>query len=203
MILPNVLFPFFAYGVGCFNAGYYLVRWKTGTDIRSIGSGSTGATNVGRLAGWKGFAATAFLDLLKGAFVMWSAQEMRIGDLGVDCSLIAVVGGHIWPLQLGFRGGRGVNPAIGALLVVQPGLCAFSLVVFAASFLLTEDYVLNGLFAFCLMPVLAFLIGLPLLTVVTLLILVAMLLYSQRANIKEHIQTLRNQRLSSEKDGGG
>jgi glycerol-3-phosphate acyltransferase PlsY len=192
MMIMNVIFPFLAYGVGCFNAGYYFVRWKTGNDIRLTGSGTTGATNVGRVVGWKGFAITTVLDLLKGVIMMWSAREIGIGDLSVHCSLIAVVGGHIWPLQLGFKGGKGVNTAIGALLVVQPGLCVLTLVVFSLFFFVTRDYLLNGLLAFSLMPLVGLVMGLPLLTILALVMLVGMLLYSQRGNIKEHIRVIRS-----------
>ncbi|MCX6137851.1 MAG: glycerol-3-phosphate acyltransferase [Ignavibacteriales bacterium] len=192
MMVMNVIFPFLAYGVGCFNAGYYFVHWKTGNDIRLTGSGTTGATNVGRVAGWKGFAITTVIDLFKGVIVMWSAREIGIGDLSLHCSLIAVVGGHIWPLQLGFRGGKGVNTAIGALLMVQPGLCVLSLLVFSLFFFVTKDYLLNGLLAFFLMPVVGLVMGLPLLTILTLVILVAILIFSQRGNIKEHIRVIRS-----------
>jgi acyl phosphate:glycerol-3-phosphate acyltransferase len=187
----DVIFPVLTYAVGCFNAGYYIVRWRTGKDIRSIGSGATGATNVGRLAGWKGFAATTFVDMVKGMLVMWGAKEAGIGDLSMHCSLLAVVAGHIWPVQLGFRGGKGINTSIGALVILQPGLSAFALVLFVLSFLVTKDYLLNGLAVCSLLPVIGIIIGLPAITNVMLVILVGMLLYSQRGNIKEHVGNLR------------
>jgi glycerol-3-phosphate acyltransferase PlsY len=55
------------YGLGCFTAGYYWVRWRTGLDIRRQGSGNVGARNVGRFLGSAGFAITFVLDLAKGA----------------------------------------------------------------------------------------------------------------------------------------
>src|SRR2546428_443464 len=64
-----------AYVLGCFTTGYYLVRLRTGQDIREQGSGSVGAKNVGRLLGWTGFALTLLGDFGKGAFAVWAASH--------------------------------------------------------------------------------------------------------------------------------
>src|SRR5574339_339768 len=109
-----------AYALGCFTAGYYLVRWWTGEDVRYSGSGSSGATNVGRVLGRPGFLFTLLLDLTKGCLAVWLAEYLRLRPTTAVLSMLAVVAGHIWPLQLRFRGGKGVATGLGALLVLEP-----------------------------------------------------------------------------------
>ena len=106
-----------AYLLGCFAIGYYLVRARTGKDIREIESGSTGARNVGRVLGKPGFVLTAFGDVGKGALAVWSAQEWTNNNHLAALALLAVVAGHLWPAQLRFRGGKGVATSFGALLM--------------------------------------------------------------------------------------
>ncbi len=90
-----------AYGLGCLCAGYYVVRWRTGADIRRIGSSSAGARNAGRVLGRWGFALVLALDALKGVAAVWAACAIGLGGAAV-----AVVAGHVVPVQLGFRAER-------------------------------------------------------------------------------------------------
>ena len=106
-----------AYLLGCFAIGYYLVRARTGKDIREIESGSTGARNVGRVLGKPGFVLTAFGDFGKGVLAVWSAREWTNNNHLAALAMLAVVAGHLWPAQLRFRGGKGVATSFGALLV--------------------------------------------------------------------------------------
>src|SRR5688572_18464968 len=92
------------YALGCFASGYYLVRWWTGMDVRLSGSGSVGATNVSRILGSPGFFLTVLGDFSKGALAVWFAEYLKIKDVGVVLAMLAVVAGHIWPVQLWFRG---------------------------------------------------------------------------------------------------
>jgi glycerol-3-phosphate acyltransferase PlsY len=115
-----VLLVSMAYCLGCCNTGYYLVRWLRAMDIRTLASGGTGSRNVGRLLGFKGFALTLLGDGGKGALVVWLALHST-GDLSLALvSLLAVVAGHIWPAQLGFRGGKGMAAFAGGMLVIMP-----------------------------------------------------------------------------------
>ena len=104
-----------AYLLGCFASGYYLVRWRLGRDIRDLGSGSIGARNVGRNLGPAGFALTLLLDLAKGAVAVELPAQLHATAWARALALAAVVAGHVWPVQLGFRGGKGVAPSVGAL----------------------------------------------------------------------------------------
>lgn len=125
-----------AYVLGCFNTGYYLVRWKTGRDLRQLGSGTAGAKNTGRVLGRWGFAAVLFGDMAKGALAVGGAQVAGFSPFATALVILAVIAGHNWPVQLGGRGGKGVAVSCGALLVADPvvlgamlGLCALLVAV--------------------------------------------------------------------------
>src|SRR5213082_212511 len=105
------------YALGCFTSGYYLVRWRTGDDIRWLGSGSVGATNVGRVLGRPGFFLTVLCDFFKGLFAVWLARYFQLNPTGTVLAMVAVAIGHIWPAQLWFHGGKGVATSLGALLM--------------------------------------------------------------------------------------
>ena len=118
MLTPDwhhVVLVLFAYLVGSVSPGYWLARAR-GVDIRNIGSNSTGASNAGRVLGKRGFYTVAFLDTLKGAIVTLSAGHVMRGipEGWQFAAAFAVVVGHIWPVWLGFRGGKGVATFYGA-----------------------------------------------------------------------------------------
>jgi glycerol-3-phosphate acyltransferase PlsY len=143
---------FCAYMLGCFAAGYYLVRWRTGQDIRALGSGSVGARNVGRVLGRGGFTLTVLADALKGLLAVAAARWFAHDDRMVEAALLGVVAGHIWPAQLGFQGGKGVATSLGALLVYDFHLAGAFLLLFAAAALLFRKSVPACLFAFAALP---------------------------------------------------
>ncbi len=109
-----------AYAIGCVSPGYLLVRRRTGVDLRASSTGSTGARNAGRAAGRRVAAAVFLLDAGKGALAVGIAAAAGLGDAGQGVCLLAVVAGHVLPVQLRFRGGRGLSPALGGLLVLSP-----------------------------------------------------------------------------------
>lgn len=128
------------YLVGGIPFAYLVARWKTGQDIRKIGSGNVGATNVGRLLGFRYFLLVFALDFAKGALPVLGAQHLSShGMTGAPQYLPEAVGfaailGHLFPIYLGMKGGKGVATTIGVLLclVTIPtlaGLGAFILLV--------------------------------------------------------------------------
>lgn len=108
-----------SYALGCLNAAYYWVLLTHATDIRLAGSGNAGARNAGRVYGWCDFVIVFGLDALKAVFAvcagLWLAGQAS--PLAGVCAL-AVVIGHVWPLQLRGRGGKGLASAIGAVLAL-------------------------------------------------------------------------------------
>ncbi len=96
-----------SYAMGCFTVGYYWTRWKTGQDIRQMGSGNVGARNVGRHFGAGGFLVTCLLDVAKGMIAVAVAWWVGLQPEAVVASLVAVIAGHNWPMQLRFQCKRG------------------------------------------------------------------------------------------------
>jgi glycerol-3-phosphate acyltransferase PlsY len=141
-----------AYGLGCITTGYYLVLFWKGMDVREVGSGNVGAKNVGRILGWPGFFLTVLGDIGKGAFAVWAARHFTTDERIVGLALVAVVVGHLWPVQLFFRGGKGIATSLGGLLIYDHYLTTAFLVLFAAAFALLRKTVLPGLFAFVFLP---------------------------------------------------
>src|SRR5947207_7623420 len=92
-----------AYLLGCIATAYYLVRLRTGQDIRQLGSGNVGGRNAGRVLGRPGFAIVAVGDALKGLLAVLLARYLGVSGWALAAVLAAVLAGHIWPAQLGFK----------------------------------------------------------------------------------------------------
>src|SRR5882672_2223099 len=131
-----------AYILGCFTTGYYYVRLRTEQDIRELGSGSVGARNVGRILGWKGFFVTLLGDFAKGALAVWAAQHFTPDSRLVALALMAVVAGHVWPVQLRFHGGKGIATSLGALLVYDYHLALAFIILFVCAYAVLRKTVL-------------------------------------------------------------
>lgn len=109
-----------AYAIGCVSPAYLAVRLALGRDIREEATGTVGATNVSRLLGRKVGVAVALADIAKGAFAVWMAGAASgLPEIAI-AAMTAVIAGHIWPLPLGFRGGKGLAAGFGALLWISP-----------------------------------------------------------------------------------
>ena len=140
------------YILGCFSTGYYLVRHHTGQDIRELGSGSTGARNAGRVLGRRGFLLTAAGDLIKGGLAVWLAMAITGQPTVGLVALLAVVMGHIWPVQLGLRGGKGVSTSLAGLLIYDWRLALIYVGVFVVAFMVIRRTVAASLVGFALLP---------------------------------------------------
>lgn len=141
-----------AYLIGGQSAGYWLVRQRAGVDVRTQGSGATGATNAARVLGRKGFIAVLVLDASKGAVAAGLALLAGFSDGWQFAAAVAVVAGHVWPVQLGFRGGRGMAPLLGAWLVLAPLAILACLAVAGIIWVFTRRKVGAGLFGAFLLP---------------------------------------------------
>lgn len=109
----------FSYGLGCMSWSAWLVRRLRGLDLREHGSGNLGATNAGRILGRKWAVAIYLLDFGKGAVaagipVLWLSESTAPMPLWVAAGLLAILG-HVFPVHLNFRGGKGVATASGVI----------------------------------------------------------------------------------------
>jgi glycerol-3-phosphate acyltransferase PlsY len=139
------------YVTGAIPFGFLVYRWATGTDIRTVGSGNIGATNVGRLLGFRYFVLVFLLDLLKGfapvlcvPLVLRGLGMTPPADLGLFVALAAILG-HNFPVYLGFKGGKGVATSLGALLALEPLSCAAAAIGFFLAFFLTRYVSLSSI----------------------------------------------------------
>jgi glycerol-3-phosphate acyltransferase PlsY len=127
-----------AYLLGSIPFGYILVKIFRKQDIRATGSGNIGATNVVR-SGAKGLGiATLLLDCGKAFLAVKIAQHIAPGnyDLAVAAAVAAILG-HVYPIWLGFRGGKGVASALGVFLALSPAAAGCTFAIFLVLFLLT------------------------------------------------------------------
>lgn len=108
-----------AYLLGSIPFGLLLVRLTRGDDIRKSGSGNIGAANVARNAGYVAGILTLVLDAAKGFFAVWLAMYWSHGNMRwMMVAAIAAVVGHVFPFELGFRGGKGVATGLGVFLLI-------------------------------------------------------------------------------------
>jgi glycerol-3-phosphate acyltransferase PlsY len=122
----------FSYLLGSIPFGYILFKYLKNKDIRSYGSGNIGATNVNRLLGKKVGAITLFLDFIKVLIPTYVAHLYYGTDYGAFCGICSILG-HIFPIWLKFKGGKGVAGFIGFLLITSWPLCLLFLVVWLFS----------------------------------------------------------------------
>ncbi len=180
-----------SYLLGCFSTGYYLARLRTGQDLRALGSGSTGGRNAGRLLGRGGFALTMAGDALKGALAVAISVYAGLSGWLLAAVTLAVVLGHIFPLQLGFRGGKGLATALGALLVLDYRLPLVALPLIGLAWLLSRQMTLSLVGGVLLVPLLALVLGHSPALAVGLALVAAVLLYAHRPNIAAALARLR------------
>jgi glycerol-3-phosphate acyltransferase PlsY len=138
-LLSYVAYPILAYLVGAIPFGYLLGLAVKGVDVRQLGSGNIGATNVGRILGWPYGVACFVLDALKGYGPVAAASPLLgASDTPVQVAAgLAAILGHLYPVYLRFRGGKGVSTAAGVFAALAPAATALALavwVVLAAAF---------------------------------------------------------------------
>jgi glycerol-3-phosphate acyltransferase PlsY len=129
--------------IGSIPVGYLIVRAREGADVRETGSGGTGATNVSRRAGKGAGIATLIFDALKGAFAVWLASLLvtalyPYNEWTIALAAVFAIAGHIFPVWLRFRGGKGVATGMGAFFMLVPLVVVVAAVVFVITFALTR-----------------------------------------------------------------
>jgi glycerol-3-phosphate acyltransferase PlsY len=152
-----------AYLLGSVPVGYLLVRLKGGGDVRETGSGATGATNVTRRAGRRAGVLTLLLDALKGIAAVLVARALLGASPGaqwwVCAAAAAAVLGHVFPVWLGFRGGKGVATGLGVFLVLAPLATLCALAVFAVVVWLWRYVSLGSITAAAVLPLAVWALG--------------------------------------------
>ncbi len=185
----SLLTVILAYLIGSISIGYLFARWFKGVDIRKMGSGSAGATNISRLMGFKSAVLVLILDALKGYLAVFLAllmfqQNLLAGEWVVLLSGVAVIAGHNWPLFFSFKGGRGAATMLGVFLALIPveALTVFAIVIVIIA--VTRYVSLGSIFGAAAIPVTMLITGKPSEYFYFGLVIGLVIIFQHRENIK-------------------
>ena len=184
-MLLLILSALFAYLLGGLPFGYWFIRLTSGRDIRTMGSGNIGATNVQRTAGMKAGLTVLLLDILKGFVAVWTTSQLSNGDpAALSLAAFFVMLGHCYPIFLGFQGGKAVACFIGVFLYLAPLPFAVITILFVATVALSRHISLGSILGALAFPIVYRLIDNPPLPLLVSAIASALLIvYRHRANI--------------------
>ena len=177
-----------AYIIGSIPTGYLIVKTKTGEDIRTIGSGSTGATNVKRVLGKKWFFIVMILDAIKGAIPVVLAKVFGTafatwGLLPV-LAAVAVLIGHSKSCFLGFKGGKSVASGVGTILALNWVVGVIVAVIWAIITYFTKYVSVGSIIALVISPFVMYYLWAPTAYVAYCALGAIYIVYLHRENIK-------------------
>lgn len=176
-----------AYLLGAIPFGYVLVKWKTGADVRSAGSGNIGATNVLRTTGRAAGIATLLLDIAKGYLAVWIAGRLTAHDsFWMSAAAVAVMAGHAYPVFLKFKGGKAVASWVGAFLCLTPVALGAVVMVFVGVVAWTRYISLGSIIMAATLPLAIWLIvHPPLPPIIAAIMAGAFIIYKHSSNIEK------------------
>ena len=162
-IINIIIALILAYLLGSIPTAVWVGKAFHGTDVREHGSRNAGATNVIRVLGWKTGVPVLLADMAKGCLAallplfmhLAPAESSELINLQVFCGLAAIVG-HMFPVFAGFRGGKGVATAAGAISAIHPHVTLICLGVFILVFLITGIVSVSSMTAGIAFPVLLY-----------------------------------------------
>ena len=185
-----------AYLIGSIPTGYLIVKAKTGQDIRTVGSGSTGATNVKRVLGKKYFFIVMLLDALKGALpVVLANLFATVGlDIGIApvIAAVAVIIGHSKSVFLQFKGGKSVASGVGTIFALDPLVGLIIALIWGVITYITKYVSVGSIIALLISPFLMYFFFAPIAYVVYCALGAVYIVYLHRENIKRLIQGNEN-----------
>ncbi|HVH87494.1 MAG TPA: glycerol-3-phosphate 1-O-acyltransferase PlsY [Terriglobales bacterium] len=190
-----------AYLLGSIPFGLLLVRLVRGEDVRLTGSGNIGATNVARSGGAALGVATLILDALKGylavALAIAVSHRSTSLDIGLSAALAALCAilGHVFPIWLGFRGGKGVATGVGAFVALAPRAVLVVLAIFIVIVLVSRYVSLGSIVASAIFPILAYFLYRRTSSEIDLVVMLAaslLIIVKHKANIKRLLNGTEN-----------
>ena len=191
LFIQLILTIILAYIIGSIPTGYIIVKTKTGDDIRTIGSGSTGATNVKRVLGKKWFFITLLLDAFKGALpVVLAKLFVTVGvtlGLAPVLAAIAVIIGHSKSCFLNFQGGKSVASGVGTILALNWMVGLVIAIIWGAITYPTKYVSVGSIIALLISPLLMYFFNSPIAYVCYCALGAVYIVYLHRENIKRLI----------------
>jgi len=172
-----------SYLIGSISTGFILGK-AAGVDVRTAGSGNIGATNVARVMGKGRGLLTLIADVAKGFLPALVARQMALSDTAVAVVGAAAFLGHLFPIFLKFRGGKGVATAFGVLLALAPQAMWVPLVVFTAAVVTSRRVSLGSICAAVAAPLALWFFSYPAPLTALAIFLGAFIIARHRANIK-------------------
>jgi glycerol-3-phosphate acyltransferase PlsY len=181
----NYIWLIVPYLLGSVSFSYIAGKIFGGIDIRTVGSGNAGATNVYRNLGLKPFLFASFFDILKGLVAVVLTERLFQGnEILTILSAVAVIIGHNWPIFFGFKGGKGIASTIGVVIGLHPLSALIVIVTMALIVYFTRYVSLGSLISTLLLPILFYIfMGDKVYYVIFALILTIMAWYRHRSNI--------------------
>lgn len=193
--LTGIIF-FIAYIIGSIPTGYIIVKVKTGEDLRNIGSGSTGATNVKRVLGAPYFFLVMILDALKGALpvilaAIFATFKAEIG-LPPVIAAVAVIIGHSKSIFLSFKGGKSVATGVGTILALNWIVGLIVAAIWGTITYVSKYVSLGSIIAVIFAPILMFIFHQPVAYVIYCAVGAVYIIYLHRENIKRLVKGEEN-----------
>ena len=181
MTLP--LLALLGYAIGSIPFSFLVARLFGVKDVRTVGSGNVGATNVMRSAGKGAGLLALLLDGSKGAVTVLLARGLTSSEALVCAAGLCAMIGHLFPVWLGFRGGKGVATGAGLFLPLAPGALGIAALTFIATVAISRYVSLASILASLALPVAAHLLGANPTVTVTALMAALMVVMKHHANI--------------------
>ncbi len=172
-----------AYLLGSIPVGVLVAEWFKSGDPRRLGSGNIGATNIARTAGKKAGLITLGGDCLKGFSAIMLARFFNAGDGVTALAGLAAFAGHLYPVFLSFKGGKGVATALGIFLALAPAATLMGVVIFALVTAISRFVSLGSLAAAATMPLFICQTGSGWKIVYSALIMSGFIIYRHKDNI--------------------
>jgi acyl phosphate:glycerol-3-phosphate acyltransferase len=183
-----LLYFIISYLIGSIMFGFLITKIFFREDIRVQGSGNVGARNAGRLHGKTAFVLIFLGDALKGVLVILAARYLQFSETIQLAGLALAILGHIKPITLKFKGGKGISTFIGGIITFEPTMVPVIILGFGLLYPFMKSFTLAGLGAFLFIPVVLFYINYNWLSCLVALGIIAMLYAAHAENLKERLK---------------
>ncbi len=189
--MKKIIYLFLAYLIGSLPTGYLIGRFTQGIDIRKLGSGNIGATNVLRILGKEAAIFTLLFDFAKGYIPTLIVQQRFLGIFPLLVGITLILG-HTWTIFLKFRGGKGVATGAGVFFALFPLPALFTVVVFILLVVLTGYVSVGSMGSALFLPLSIWFIEHSLMFSLLTLFIAFLIIFNHRRNIQRLIQGKEN-----------